>query len=44
MKKETKLEQSATDEEIRLECEKWARFLYKLYKERKDIARIVLEE
>jgi hypothetical protein len=44
MKKETKLEQSPTEEEIRLECEKWARFLYKLYKERKDIVKKVLEE
>lgn len=33
-----------TKEEIEEENINWARFLYKLYKERKDIVKIVLEE
>jgi len=44
MKNKTELEQSPAGEEIKLECEKLARFLYKLYKERKDIVKRVLEE
>lgn len=34
----------ATQEEIKEEMIQWARFLYKLYKERKDVVEEVLGE